>query len=1197
MEYFCCSINHMNMRLFFTLILLTIGLSSYSSTFTSKADGDWTTVATWTVSGSFDSDNIPDADDSVLVYGWTVTITGNEAATYVNVRSLAAKDGILNINGTGSLTAGKFEQVNTLTFQSIVNVLGNLTVTGNMTLNVSTTNRGHVTMNIGDATHSPIVSVAGLTTLGRRDAAGTYKTSINLYHGTLDLDGDLAPGTSASTAPVGIFVNVYDDGAFDGLTKRINLGGTTTTTTTALRFKFTLEDTNGNADYIVNYDGTTADQLFLNYRDYYTYKDVVISNTAHEVLLPYALDSADAIKGSITVLNDAVLNDNAKTINLNPATIQLNAGATFKRVNSSSYNLASFTLDQASIFEFYGTIATSNYNILNSPGTYYIVNLTGPGIKRIQLANTIDDVTTSVGSINVMEGTFNTASLIDLALNGTGQTKTISLASGTTWTLSGNINDPTLANFSFDINSTISYNSNNNQNIYDFKNSGANTEPYGNLSFAGTSTVKQIANGDNILVRGAVNFNSTTATLRFLAGGYLTLLSNASYTAYLGTMETTNTITYGTGNIVAQQYIDLQATATPDYRDFTSPIAKSDLENYEETGLELTGVINSNYPTLDLNVYKYDETMTGSDGWVPAANTNEQIADTGATSSTITRSAWRIYSGFGNTYTLSDTGHVNRDNMVYPLTFNHDATSDRLIDDGYHLIGNPYPSPLDWDSVYYDAVNTGVMIDGVITNGIEPTIYIYAPADYSSGIASDYYFSYNALTHATDPPMALTNGNILSSYQGFWVKAFDASATSTSFNLTIPESAKSNITGTFRKAANNTPEMITMTVSDGANTDHISFHTFPGATTGKDAGYDIVKFSANPGGPSVSPLTVNFAIADASLNLRVNAIPDGTESFNLPILLESTGAMANQTLTFNNLQALVGSYECVALHDLVTNTWTDLKTTNTYSYINSADYSGIRFVLSFQNSIATQSTLSDATCFAKEDGLLRVKFNNTAAKKFDLFTDNVKIESFDGNYNQIKTTLSGGSYKLVNKLGIEGCPASEFAFVIGSQPQIVFDVTPATPLVYAGKAVQLNNNTSGASTFMWTFIDDNSSSTEVSPTHTFANAGVALVKLDAISANEECNESKVYTYNVQDASGVQTLKSDDVKAIVIDGLINIINTTGNSCDYTLTTSDGRVVAQQSGITGNAVINIPSATGIYILNLTSAGKSSTTKFVL
>ena len=162
--------------LFGLIALLLLGAASArAATFTSAADGAWTSPATWTFTGT-DADGIPDADDSVTItFSRAVTVDGAQAAQNLTVNSGAT----LTLNAASMLTMSGTPN-STVSSSGTVNGTGSLRTQGTTSLSIS-----------GTFT-APIVIVSDTTTIGssstfggsdhrfkRRDAASYKRQFLN----------------------------------------------------------------------------------------------------------------------------------------------------------------------------------------------------------------------------------------------------------------------------------------------------------------------------------------------------------------------------------------------------------------------------------------------------------------------------------------------------------------------------------------------------------------------------------------------------------------------------------------------------------------------------------------------------------------------------------------------------------------------------------------------------------------------------------------------------------------------------------------------------------------------------------------------------------------------------------------------------------------------------------------------------------
>lgn len=107
--------------------------------------------------------------------------------------------------------------------------------------------------------------------------------------------------------------------------------------------------------------------------------------------------------------------------------------------------------------------------------------------------------------------------------------------------------------------------------------------------------------------------------------------------------------------------------------------------------------------------------------------------------------------------------------------------------------------------------------------------------------------------------------------------------------------------------------------------------------------------------------------------------------------------------------------------------------------------------------------------------------------------------------------------------GISGCAGeSSICVNIIEAPEAAFTTNPPPPttgnlVVCKNQPVYFQNQSSGADTYEWTFSDDQTTTTETSPQHTFVNPGTYTVTLVAAS-NCLCSDTTQMTIEVLDAS-------------------------------------------------------------------------------
>jgi len=182
--------------------------------------------------------------------------------------------------------------------------------------------------------------------------------------------------------------------------------------------------------------------------------------------------------------------------------------------------------------------------------------------------------------------------------------------------------------------------------------------------------------------------------------------------------------------------------------------------------------------------------------------------------------------------TRSYSGVINHGD-IGPLILRRNST---LIDveRGWNLIGNPYPSAIDWNAQ-----------EGWTKNNVENGIYIWNNHQYATYI--------NGIG---------TNGgtNIIALGQGFFVRAASDSATITMSNKVRVHS------GTFLKNEKSKPQMLKVVVSGNQISDETIIYYDPNATIYYDGAFDAAKLFGSTYAPQLFSEKNGNKIAIQALN-------------------------------------------------------------------------------------------------------------------------------------------------------------------------------------------------------------------------------------------------------------------------------------------------------------------------------------------
>ncbi|WP_420574748.1 LamG-like jellyroll fold domain-containing protein [Kordia sp.] len=284
-----------------------------------------------------------------------------------------------------------------------------------------------------------------------------------------------------------------------------------------------------------------------------------------------------------------------------------------------------------------------------------------------------------------------------------------------------------------------------------------------------------------------------------------------------------------------------------------------------------------------------------------------------------------------NVETAEFDGTVNNGDITEPVYYTVDPNTS---ESGYNIIGNPYPSAIDWES--FQADNSDV---------IQGTVYYWRQTDAPIGdnLASDY-IEYN---NTGSNPLGAADGNI-GTAQGFAVQAKTGGGTVT-FKNTHRLVAKNtqffrpggNSGGMIsRKSANNnsqTDGRLSLRLSGGGlyATQLIGF--IPEGTTGYDDTYDGAFINEGAGIEFYSYLT------DSKMSIQ--AFPELVDTdMEIPLGYQ---VLSSGTYTIQIDAEYLSEDFDIVLEDRYENTFTDLRQTS-YSFTTSPTEENDRFFLKAQ---------------------------------------------------------------------------------------------------------------------------------------------------------------------------------------------------------------------------------------------------------
>lgn len=323
------------------------------------------------------------------------------------------------------------------------------------------------------------------------------------------------------------------------------------------------------------------------------------------------------------------------------------------------------------------------------------------------------------------------------------------------------------------------------------------------------------------------------------ANNHLTLLSTPTQTALIDGTGTGNV----TGNLHMQRYI----SEAFGYKYLSSPFLAATVNELSD---ELN--LNASFPPL----YYYEEDLN-STGWnyyidpiLPLVPLKGYAANFGTT---------------GGPITIDITGVVNNGNVNTGIIFNHNHTYTQ----GFHLVGNPYPSPIDWDA-----------LTGWTRTNIDNAIY-YFDADNSDEYTGTYSSYINGIS---------SNGianSVIPAMQGFFIHVADGSYPVPGILEMTNDVRVNNYNPNFHRMASPSAPLLRLNAAFATQLlkpDPVVIYFEDQATEKFNENYDALKLiNTNKSIPNI------YTLSNDLQRLSIDAIPTPADNITVvPLGIETT---------------------------------------------------------------------------------------------------------------------------------------------------------------------------------------------------------------------------------------------------------------------------------------------------------------------
>ena len=441
-----------------------------------------------------------------------------------------------------------------------------------------------------------------------------------------------------------------------------------------------------------------------------------------------------------------------------------------------------------------------------------------------------------------------------------------------------------------------------------------------NLSISSTG----VSLGGAVRVRGVLTLDGSLTT----NGREFTLMSKADTTA----LVVHNAGGAVVGNATVQRFVNGSISVDPIvYHHLSSPIQSAQVSTLSVSPFFFT-VVNPNYNTTRTsspfpNVFAYDEAaITGSfplftDGYVsPSSQADVMTPGKGF--------AVRM----PDNITPDFVGNLNNgDVLVDNLTRSANA-----VDVGWHLLGNPYAAPIDWD-----------LIVPAQRPGMDASIYVARSISLASG--SEIYVTRNGSGVGNLGSTVGVNDGVLPLGQAFFIRTTGVqNQASTPGSVTFQNADRLtsfNVTNVYRPSAE-TRTILKLSVGrvgrPVAETDEAFVYFDATATAGRDHEHDATKMMSTGELPSI------FSRMNGE-NYAINGLNELTAAELIVPMGVRVGVSGSYKL--NLAEALnLPANTVVVLRDAVTGTEQDLRSNPSYAFTMDASYRGNRFTLVFNPS-------------------------------------------------------------------------------------------------------------------------------------------------------------------------------------------------------------------------------------------------------